>query len=62
MHGKIPIRTHKGQMDPQYAGRKAKRASDNRYYNGTGYVVDQDMVGARDSEYESDLSNRVSGR
>ena len=62
MHGKIPIRTHKGYADPQYKGRTAKRASDNRYYNGTGYVVDQDMVSSRDAEYESDLSHRVSGR
>jgi hypothetical protein len=58
MQGKTPIRKTGRKMDPQYGGRKRK--GKGRNYNGTGYVVDRDVVDARSSEYASDLSPRVS--
>ena len=58
MQGKTPIRKTGKKMDPQYGGRKRK--GKGRNYNGTGYVVDRDVVDARSGEYNSDLSPRVS--
>ena len=60
MYGKKPIRKTGKKMDPQYGGRVKKGRGD--LYNGTGYVVDRDVVDARRGEYASDLSHRVAGR
>ena len=58
MQGKTPIRKTGKKMDPQCGGRKRK--SKGRTYNGMGNVVDRDALDARNGEYGSDLSPRVS--